>query len=162
MIVEKTLFVLYGTCGTGKTTTITKACELLARLPDATKTECKCDGPDFTCDGPDFTCIVKVGGTRIGIVSDSDVPGNVENAIKCFQKKCCNIIICACRTRSTKGSAREYINTICEEHNCYWFRTSSICNDRWSDDEKEKVCKAYNHGTAKVIVDMIKSQINAD
>ncbi|WP_423908247.1 hypothetical protein [Candidatus Spongiihabitans sp.] len=155
MTVDKTLFVLYGTWNTGKTTTITKTRDLLMKLPDATKTE-------YKPDAPDFTCIIKVGGIRIGIVSDGDVPGNVRNAIKSFQDKNCHVIICACRTRKTKGSAREYIDTLSGCYNSYWFRTSTIYNARWLANEKERECKTYNHDTAKVIVGMIKRRINAN
>ena len=77
MTIDKTLFVLCGTWNTGKTTTITKIRDLLLKLPGATETE-------FELDAPDFRCIIKVGGKRIGLMSDGDVPDNVKKAIKFF------------------------------------------------------------------------------
>ena len=81
MTVDKTLFVLIGRANTGKTTTIAKTRDLLLKLPDATETEF-----DSSAPAPDFICIINVGGIRIGIVSDSDEPNNVKDAITFFPR----------------------------------------------------------------------------
>ncbi len=153
MTIDKTVFVLCGTWNTGKTTTITKTRDLLLKLPESNEVE-------YKLNSSDFTCIIEVGGIHIGIVSDGDEPGNVKNAIKSFKNKNCYIIICACHTKNTKNSAKNHIVTLCGGYNFCWFRTFTIRNDQWLANEKEIVCKAYNHGTAKVIVGMVKNRIN--
>lgn len=161
----RTIFIIYGTWDTGKTTIIRRIyCNLLKAFPEAKKNYYKIykvreEKTDNLHDEEDFRCIITIEKIRIGIMSDGDEPDSVNDALTDFKKEDCHIIICACHP---KGEAKEHVTTCSHDPKGYyscWFRTFKIWDDCYDDSERRRLYKNYNHGMAEAIFDMVEDRI---
>jgi hypothetical protein len=113
----KSAIALKGRADSGKTYTISKVYELLkAKYPDF-------EEEDFKIS-IDIRVILVINGFRIGIESQGDPGGRLENSLNLFLKKNCDVIVCSTRT---KGKTVKAVNKLSKNgYKVKWFEQNYV------------------------------------
>jgi ABC-type multidrug transport system ATPase subunit len=124
------IIALYGRSNIGKTTTLKLVVEKLKKLPNATFQV-------FT-ETPDIKVIITIGKTKIGIESQGDPDGRLEESLDYFIRVECDVIICATRTW---GATTELVKNRAKPENIHWIKKFSG-GDRKEDQDRSDLEKA--------------------
>jgi len=111
---EKTVMALSGAANVGKSTTIMKVRDLLK-----SKHGCVVE-PEGTLEiDVDVRVVLRINGVRIGIESQGDPGGRLEESLLRFVELGCTAIICATRTR---GRTVDAVNKLKPSYNVVWLQ----------------------------------------
>lgn len=111
---ENTILALKGTAKSGKSTVIRKVYEMLKSEYDGEVSIIVEHVGDV-----DIKAILVIKGAKIGIESQGDPEGRLEESLKEFIENGCVVIICTTRTR---GSTVDLVNGLQPGYNAVWFQ----------------------------------------
>mgnify|MGYP001590677526 CR=1 FL=1 len=112
------IIALRGVSNVGKSTTIKKVYDLLtAKYKDATSE------PPFL--GVDIRVVLTINGIKIGIESQGDPSGRLEESLSLFVKVGCKVIICATRTR---GQTVDAVDNLKQNYEIVWLQQEYKAN----------------------------------
>jgi Cdc6-like AAA superfamily ATPase len=124
---KDTIFAVRGKANIGKTSTIKYICEFLKeKYPNAVINE--------IILLPDIKIIITIEDILIGIESEGDPNGRLEESLDDFVKNNCNIIICGARTR---GMTNDWIKKYSNKFEIKWI-TKVISKNKTNEDKDNR------------------------
>jgi hypothetical protein len=142
---ENKIVVLRGVAKVGKSTTIKKVFEML-KSSYTSDLSVLLEDVGYV----DVKAILVIKGVKIGIESQGDPGGRLEESLKEFEEKGCAVIVCTTRTR---GKTVDLINGLQSRYGVVWFQ-----QERESDTSEWEVS---NYAMAKRITEEVEKLINA-
>ncbi len=136
-IMKHKIIAVWGTSNTGKTETIKKVYELRLKKYPAAKEE------PFRMR-VDIKVVITIDGIKIGIESQGDPNGRLDDSLKCFVKKGCNLIICATRT---SGMTVNFVQEYEPPYTIKW-------REKLSTDKRENQRRANGDMARKIMSDV--------
>lgn len=91
------IIVIRGPKNCGKTTTINKVFDYFTKQSSEYRVVEERDY--INGDQKDFSAVISYNGRKIGFYSMGDYFRNVVEALKCYECKGCDILLCACNDR---------------------------------------------------------------
>ena len=140
----KKVFALRGIANVGKSDTVKKAYNLLTSKYQNATTEHE------RLRKVDIRSVLTINGAKIGIESQGDPNGRLEESLLLFIEVGCKVIICATRTR---GQTVNAVNKLKQSYELVWLQQ----DDKSDAPEQE----ASNLAMAKKIVEEAEKVIGA-
>lgn len=137
---RKTLIAVWGQSGQGKSGTIKKIIDEISNQFSRASIQ-------VIIDGADKKVVITIGKIKIGIESQGDPGGRLEESLIHFAKIKCDIIICATRT---SGATVKLVDDLSDVYDIVW--ATNYRSDEKNQDE-------LNQLSAKQITEYIKTLI---
>ena len=131
---QNTIFVLQGKANIGKTQTIKEIYNLLQNKYFNTETTNYIEpvAPHFDMFGADIKTILRINNINIGFESQGDPNSRLDDSLKFFIEKECQIIVCAARTR---GMTNDWIKEYSNKFKIEWIQKN--ISDNKNNEKKE-------------------------
>lgn len=133
----KTIFALYGSSSSGKTTTLNDlAKEIIKKYENEQETDLENLKKELQKGFKDFRSLFKLRGIKCFIGSAGDDGKHVNDNLELAKKNECSIIICATRR---KGEPIKAVKKMSPQYNIQWIEAVDIRHDNY----KQEIF--YNH-----------------